>query len=163
MNKSKNEELNCKYIKEYVQKYLETDDPEDCLRLAINIFIRAKDGGTVPSPMRTATRVTLGLDPGLELEDVFPADSEPGKTSSLITEENGEIWMPLFTGYDEIDRLGSTTVVEDRLISDIIEEAFNDEDISGLVINPFSDGLSLRKELLYAILHLNEDEDSEAG
>lgn len=160
---NRNEELNRMSIKEPLEQYLKTDEPEDMLMLLANISVRINENGTVPAPMKEATRIVLGFDPDMELEDLFSPDDEPVRTSFLITDEDGETWLPLFTGYDELGSTGRDNAIVDRPILDIVTEAFEDGNIAGLVINPCSNAFSLRKELLYVILHLLEDEEDEAG
>ena len=155
----RNETLNKTFIKDALKKYLRTEDPEDFLRILINISLRIKDEGTVPALMKSETRIALGFDPDLETEDVFPPEDEPAVTNRLIVDEEGNRWLPLFTGYDELGDPGKTDIIEDRPVKDIIEEAFNDGSISGLVIDPYSDALSMKKELLYVILNLLDVED----
>ncbi|MBR3248182.1 MAG: SseB family protein [Clostridiales bacterium] len=161
--KSMNEELNDFFIKKQLRKYLKTDEPEDMLMLLANFALRINDDGTAPSPVKTELKIVLGFDPDMETEDVFADDDEPAKTSCLIVEEDGSKWLPLFTGYDELGSMGRDNFVEDRTILDIVTDAFEDGEISGLVINPYSEAMALRKELLYVILHLLDDEDMEAG
>ena len=63
---------------------------------------------------------------------------------------------------DELDGLEDTNVVEDVPIRTIIELAFDDGEVAGLVINPNSEALAMRKELLFVILDLLNKDDSEA-
>ena len=157
--KNTEEEMNRIYIKEPLKKYLKTDEPEDMLKLLANIALRITCDGTAPAPMMTETRIALGFDPDMELKDVFPPEDNPAMTSCLIMEEDGNRWLPLFTDQEELGRMGRENTVEDRPILDIITDAFEDGSITGLVINPYSDALSFRKELLYVILQLKDEED----
>ena len=161
--KNPEEEMNRIYIKEPMKKYLKTDEPEDMFMLLANIAVRINRDGTAPSPVMTETRIVLGFDPDMELEDFFPPEDEPVMTSCLITEEDGTRWLPLFTDQDELGSMGKENTVEDRPILDIITDAFEDDSIAGLVINPYSDALSFRKELLYVILQLLKEDDPGLG
>jgi len=162
---SKNEKLNIELIKEPLKKYLQTDDPEDFFAMIINIYERMTADGTVPSPMKTEPRIVVGIDPDLEIEDVLPSDKGPLQRSGLIEEEDGNKWIPLFTDSSELGKLSKTTVLVERPIREIVTEAFENENLSGMVINPYSDALSLRKEIIYVILQLDDDglEGAEAG
>lgn len=159
--KTNDEELNEIYIKEAAQDFLKSDEPEDMFLLIAQIVDRIHDGGTVPVPMMNSTDIVWGVPPDAELEDVFPEDYDLERHSCLV-EVGGEKWFPLFTDIDELGGLVDTNAVEDVPIKTVIELAFEDEEISGIVINPESEGLAMRKELLYVILHLLENEDSEA-
>lgn len=161
--KSLDEELNRMLIKEPLERYLKTNEPEDMLMLLANISVRINDNGTAPSPMTEATRIVLGFDPDMELENLFSPDDEPVRTSCIITDEDGDTWLPLFTGRGELGNFAKNYTITDRPVLDIITEAFNDSSITGLVIDPCSNALSLKKELLYVILHLLDKEESEAG
>ena len=155
---NRNEELNIKAIKEPLKKYLKTDEPEDFFGLIISIHDRMNDGGTVLSPMKTEPRIVIIVDPDKELEEVLPSDKGPVRRSGLIEEEDGAKWLPLFTDASELSkgRLAKSTILEDRPIRDVVVEAFENGDLAGLVINPYSDALSFRKEILYVILHLDD-------
>ena len=159
--KTKDEEMNQMFIKEAVQDFLKTEEPEDMFMLIAQILVRIHDGGTVPVPMMNSTDIVWGVPPDAELEDVFPQDEEP-KRRSCIVDIEGEKWFPFFTDVDELGGLEETNVVEDIPIKTVIEVAFEDEDVSGLVINPNSEALALKKELLAVILNILEKEDSEA-
>ena len=159
--KTKDEELNQMFIKEAVQDFLKTEEPEDMFMLIAQILVRIRDGGTVPVPMMNSTDIVWGVPPDVELEDVFPKDEEPERRSCIVDFE-GERWFPFFTDVDELGGLEVTNVVEDIPIRTVIELAFEDEDVSGLVINPNSEALALRKELLAVILNILDKEDSEA-
>ena len=159
--KTLDEELNQTYIKEAAQEYLKSDEPEDMFMLIAQIVVRIHDEGTVPVPMMNSTNIVWGVPADAELEDVFPEDIEPERRSCLVEHED-EKWFPLFTDVDELGGLEDTNVVEDVPIRTVIELAFEDEEVSGLVINPNSEALALRKELLAVILNILEKEDSEA-
>ncbi len=161
--KNSNDKLNKTYIKDVLKKYLKTKDPEDFINMLINISRRIREDGTVPAPLKTETRIAIGFDPALEVEDIFPLDDRPVYTSRLITGDDGDRWLPLFTDISELGNPGKSEIIIDRPIFDIIYEAFHDDSINGVVIDPYSDALSISKELLYVILNLLEDEDSEAG
>lgn len=58
--KTLDEELNQMYIKEAVQEYLKSDEPEDMFLLIAQIVARIHDAGTVPVPMMNSTSVVWG-------------------------------------------------------------------------------------------------------
>ena len=159
--KTLDEELNNTYIKEAAQKFIKSEEPEEMFLLIAQILCRIKDDGTAPTPMMNSTDIVWGVPPDVELEDVFPAEENRERRSCII-EVDGEKWFPLFTDTDELDGLEDTNVVEDVPIRTIIELAFDDGEVAGLVINPNSEALAMRKELLFVILDLLNKEDSEA-
>ena len=159
--KTLDEELNNTYIKEAAQKFIKSEEPEEMFLLIAQILCRIKDDGTAPTPMMNSTDIVWGVPPDVELEDVFPAEENRERRSCII-EVDGEKWFPLFTDVEELDGLEDTNVVEDIPIKTVIELAFSEEDISGIVINPNSEAFAMRKELLYVILNLLKNEDSEA-
>lgn len=161
MKKSKDEFLNRIYIKEPAEQFLKTETPEDMYQLVAHILVRINDEGTAPTPMMDILRVVIGIDPSMELEDVFPPDKEPIRRNCLVGCE-GRKWLPLFTDVSELNSLEDRNVVEDTPIKYIIERAFYDSDVDGLMINPYTDALALNKEMLGVILTLLDDEDFEA-
>ena len=158
--KSDNEIDNDVFVKDTAERFLESQEPEEMLELLIQIAIRIKDRGTAPSPMMNATSIVFGLDPDTEIEDIFPEDFEPERRKCLI-DHDGECWIPFFTSSDEIKNFDDTEVT-DVPIREIVEEALFEENINGIVINPDTIALALRKELLAVILDLVDKVDSEA-
>lgn len=160
--KSMDELMNDVYIKETAQKFIASDEPEDLLELAVQIMMRIKENGTSPAPLMNVTNICWTLDGNVELEDVFEHDDEFPQKVCLIEDEHGEQWMPLYTECAEIEGLDENHEIIDRPILETVIEALERDDLSGLLINPFSEGLALRKEVLYAILHMMEcDGDGE--
>ena len=159
--KTQDEELNKMYIKEPAKDFIDSEEPEAMFLLIAQIVARIHDEGTAPTPIMNSTEIVWGVPPDVELEDVFSEDHEMKRRSCLV-EVDGEKWFPLFTDIDELEGLEETNVVEDIPIKTIIKLAFEDGEVSGIVINPNSEALAMRKELLYVILDILDREDSEA-
>ena len=160
MNNS-NEYVDNLFIKFAAADLISNFSEETRSRLLLQFIVRMKDDGTAPAPMMNSVHVALNFSPDIELEDVFPDDFEPEKRNCLMGYED-KTYMPLFTDVDELDDFADSNIVEPMPIKDIIEKALEDEDIAGIVINPFNEALCLTRDTLEFILCLFDEADSEA-
>ena len=83
--------------------------------------------------------------------------------SRAISKKN-ELGLSSATIRNEMADLERTNQVSEVLIRDILEEAAYNDDIAGLVVNPFTDGFAVYKDGIEFMLN-NVDElgDLEAG
>jgi len=64
-----------------------------------------------------------------------------------IHDSRDEIWMPVFTSREQMDKGGKVSAVN-RPFGTLSREVSRREDTAGVVINPFGYGLNLRKQML---------------
>lgn len=160
MNNS-NDYVDNLFIKFAIEDLKKDNTEENGFKLMMQIGLRIRANGMAPAPLMDSVHVVLSFSPDVELEDVFPEDFEPEKRNCLLVHEDRD-WMPLFTDVDELDDFAETNVVEPMLIRDIIEKVIDDENIAGLVINPFTDAFVISKDSLKYFLELLDGIDSEA-
>lgn len=68
----------------------------------------------------------------------------------------GELWIPLFTDMEELNKQPTTNININMPIRTILEEGIIDEKVYGVVINPFGDSMPLPKDILKIILNTKE-------
>lgn len=156
-----NEVLNRLYIKEPAEKFMTTESTEDMFLLVAHLIVRIRCDGTAPTPIMNNTLIVIGLDPSTELEDVLPPEYEPAELPCLFHFDN-ESFLPLFTDSSELDEYERTNPIKNMEIRRLVEDAFYNEDIDGILINPYSDAFVIKKEMLAVILQLLGDENFEA-
>ena len=160
MNNS-NEYVDNLFIKTAIEELKKDCSRENGFNMMMQFSLRMRDNGTAPAPLMNSMHAVWSFSPDTELEDVFPDDFEPEKRNCLIVFDDRR-WMPLFTDCDELGEFAETNVVEPMLIRDIIETAIDNEDIAGLIVNPFTDAFVFPKESLEYILDFLDEIDSEA-
>ena len=139
-------------IKFAVEDLIGSSELEPLFKLVDSLILRAQDGGKVPVVFEGYTHIAWNLDPDTDINEVFPEDLGYEMRYATMVDEEGNRWIPFFTDTDEIKELVPTDTVSSVSIATIIEEAFEDKDIAGILINPFSAGFALRNKMLQHIL-----------
>ena len=160
--KSMNELMNEVYIKDPAQLVIKTGKPEDVLALLGQIKLRIDEDGTTPAPLMNVVRVAWAFDPDVEADEIFEEDEDTPKQYCFVEDSHGEKWLPLYTDMDEVEDLDYENGIEDRPILETVVEALVNDEFAGIVINPSSEGLALRKEALSTILDMCMGEDEDA-
>ena len=79
-----------------------------------------------------------------DLEVLIPMESVKGDGDSqdfslrTLSMKDGSVWLPVFTNKTEIDK-GSKTSMAPQLMTDMIKLVSENEELAGIVINPFGD------------------------
>lgn len=139
-------------IKFAVEDLIGSSELEPLFKLVASLIIRAQEGGKVPVVTDGRTHIAWNLDPDIEANDVFPEDSGKNIHYFTLVDEEGNRWAPFFTDTDEIKELAPTDTVSSTSIAALIEEAFEDKDIAGILINPYSACFALKRKMLQHIL-----------
>ena len=97
---------------------------------------------------------TLGKinNDNLNVGDIFNLKEELRLKVDLVKDEDNNLFMPFYTSLEEINKKPTTGVRMKWPVKALIEDAYNLEEIKGLVINPFSDRINLSKEVLNYII-----------
>ena len=97
---------------------------------------------------------TLGKinNDNLNVGDIFNLKEELRLKVDLVKDEDNNLFMPFYTSLEEINKKPTTGVRMKWPVKALIEDAYNLEEIKGLVINPFSDRINLNKEALNYII-----------
>lgn len=77
---------------------------------------------------------------------VFPAAWQK------VSEENVSKWLPLYTGREELLRDRENVTVKDMPIRELIEQALDNEELMGIMINPDNECLVVCRDALKFIL-----------
>ena len=114
-------------------------------------------GGSVPTPLLDINQVlaSQGKTEFEELDDYYKLKGEMNLEPALIRDNKGRWWMPLFTDFFEIDKGPKSAIHalhDDTEIYDLLEITMNEEDISGIVINPYDNGVTLDKKAVQLLL-----------
>ena len=161
MKEEKNYNLD---IKNAVEEMKKNSSDECFIRLMVELIIRINDEGTVPTPFQNEFRVVWGIGPDTELSDVFSEDENMGNKIVVIATDNDRCeWLPLYTSREELRELAETNTVREVPIREIVEQALCDDEFSGIIIKPRTDGLVLHKEALKAILKYADDRLDDVG
>lgn len=154
-DKTNDELYNTMYIKEIIQEFYEDETPEKCFNICGHLLIRMAEGGLAPMPLMNIVRIVFNLDSDSDVEDMFPEGDDP-EEFVFLTKEDGTKWLPLYTDRSEFkDRIKDNRVKEVP-IRDIIEQAFDRDDIEGVIINPETEHYVLIREALEFLLENEE-------
>ena len=135
-------------IKEVAEQMVEKPCYENFLHVIAELIIRINDDGVAPMIMMNELHITLGFDPDIDADEVFAADESIGNRMSVLVNDDGCRWIPLYSSRDELRDVPETNVVKDIPIRTILEYAYDEEGVDGIIINPFTDSVALRKEAL---------------
>jgi len=106
----------------------------------------------VLAPLNTAP--VIGGSSVNWLANPLPEDKAADLQPWLVRENNGRLWMPLFTSA-EMAAANSATAnmpMTSRLMADCMEYALKAEDITGMVLNPWTRSAALDDNLLKGFL-----------
>ena len=79
-------------------------------------------------------------------------DSDPENMFGVTKDSDGYLWLLFFTDENEYLEMSDTNVVKRVSIRSLFEKACTDKDIYGIVVNPFSDHLTINRALFEFIL-----------
>ncbi len=110
------------------------------------------------------------LDPPVSEEE--GADLSPGDEGILnqdvrvqylvIQPGDGNIWAPAFTSLAEAEKGDPSSLVTERIV-DILERALKSETLSGVILNPWGEGVLLKRALLEVLLEVGRRLPPEAA
>lgn len=144
---------NNKYIKMAVELFYKTREKEEYSKLLDVLVIRAKQGGEAPTPMVDKNYVLDSMNwKNMTVGDNFSFDQELRLTIDKMQDAQGNIWTPLYTDDEEVNKGETTNICINVSILEILREAFNYEKSQGLVINPFGQAITIPKEVLGIVL-----------
>lgn len=103
----------------------------------------------IPVPKLAFMKVEF--DPDAEFEDIFPEDL-PEDDYSIVEMPDGRLWLPLFTDEDEVNEMTSTHDTKSIPLREAFEMALANGELTGVLINIFSDIFIIPREFLERIL-----------
>ena len=150
------------WIANYAEMLKSSNTKEEMLNNYLNIInllsdrCRDNEDVLVPCVDINNTLDSINKDE-LNEGDLINLKGELRLKVDLVKDEDNNLFMPFYTSIDEINKKPTTNVRINWPVKVLIEDAYNREDIKGLVINPFSDSLILNKEALKHILETFEN------
>ena len=145
---------NNKYIKLAVDEYYKNSSIDNLELIAQVLIKRMEDQGTVPAPMIDVNNSwnQVNFD-DLKVGDNISLNNELRLKLDTVTNEKGEVWVPLFTDEEEVYKKPTSNIIFETQIEFILRCGLNNENFLGIVINPFSENpFAMHKDLLKPII-----------
>lgn len=151
-----------KYIKMAIDSVIKSYDREAYAELLDAIWKRIQEGGEAPAPMVDKNHVmdSINLE-SVTIGERFSLGQDLRLTIDKMQDSQGNIWTPLYTDEDEINKGNTPNIRINLSILSIIQEAYNYEKSMGLVINPFGQAVTIPKDVLKILLDMYESESVE--
>lgn len=89
---------------------------------------------------------------GLNKGDIFNLDKELRLKLDLVKDDDNNLFIPLYTSSEETNKQPTPNIRMNIPVKTLVEDAYNGEDIMGLIINPFSDRVIINKDALKYII-----------
>ena len=135
------------YIEMLVSEFRRSRQME-VLYLILEVLMKRMDEeGEAPMPML----ITEGHFPNvtnLKVNETFHLEENVKLKFDLMLDSDKNQWVPLFTSYDEINKGETSNITFNVPIERILRVAAFEEDVEGVVINPFVENLSIPKHML---------------
>ena len=80
--------------------------------------------------------------------DEFQFDQDLRLRMDTMTDSDGKLWLPLFTGNQELEKGEVANVIVNCPIETILRMGLSDDSVEGVVINPFGHSFTMTKDLL---------------
>ena len=148
-------------LRKLIKEFLESD--EDVPEKVFDYLREMKGKCRVLAPVEISDDDLKKFNDSGEEDISFEVDMK------LIEDEDHETWIPVFTseetaedGYDDDDDDEEKPDFLPFFISDVMEQIEDSDDINGLVIDPWTNGFPIPKELVDELFE-EEDDDDAAG
>lgn len=144
---------NNKYIKMAVDMVRKSGEKEAFLVLLDVLRVRLTEEGEAPTPMVDKNGVMNAIDlSSLVMGKKFQLEEDLRLTIDKIKDSDGNIWVPLYTDNDEIDKGNTPNIRVNMAIEVLLDETVKYEESKGLVINPFGNPVTVPKEIVKLLL-----------
>lgn len=142
-------------INNYYQSF---NDYLSCIEVYADLI---EKGAEAPTPMIDVNQVTNSIDfSTIAVGDDFKLDKDLRLKIDIFTNPQGEQFIPLFTGIDELYKGDCSNINVNISLENLFKAAMAD-DIKGIVINPFSDSTILEKGFIEIVLEsVNRNEQN---
>jgi len=143
------------YIKVAVDLIHKSQDKEAYAKLLDVLLKRIYEEGEALTPMVDKNHIMDALDlETMTMGDSFTLGEDLRLTIDKMQDAQGNIWTPLYTDEDEINKGDTPNIRINLSILAIIQEAYYYEKSTGLVINPFGQSLTIPKDVLKILLDM---------
>lgn len=108
----------------------------------------------VPMPFVDVNNAFPGaIDPeNIKEGDEFKLDEDIKLRMDTVTDPDGKLWLPLFFNTEALHKGQTANVIMSVAILDVLQIGLGDEEIMGVVVDPFDKPWTLPKELLKRFL-----------
>lgn len=93
----------------------------------------------------------MNLEEAIEKKQ-FQLDEELRLRIEPVKDDEGALFIPFFTSYEEINKGIMPNTRVNWLVKNIVYDAYYRDDITGMIINPFSDKIMIPKAFLKNII-----------
>jgi len=157
MNDTKYDYADNKCIKETAELFGTARNEENLFNLFNVLIDRMLVNAEAPAAMVDVNGV-MDFDKIMNLSkgDTFTLDQELRLRIETVSTRKGQEWIPLYTDEEEINRQPTANVHINMPIANIIKSAYSDENVEGLVINPFGKALTMPKNILKLVVEKYE-------
>lgn len=158
MKDIKNDFADNKCIKEAADLFGSKRNEENLFNLFNVLIDRMLVNAEAPAAMVDVNGV-IDFDKIMNLSkgDTFTLDQELRLRIETVSTGKGQEWIPLYTDEEEINRQPTANVHINMPIANIIKSAYSDENVEGLVINPFGKALTMPKNILKLVVEKYEE------
>ena len=140
-------------IKLAVEKIYELESQENFVRVITAIQKRLEEHAEVIVPVIDENHVMDSVDPEkLTIGGTLKIEHEMRLTIDKLINEHGDIWVPLYTDEEEINKGETSNIRINMDLLTVIEEAVCYEKSNGLIINPFGKRMVIPKKYLQILL-----------
>ena len=146
-----------KYIKLAARDFANNRNRDTLFGLLDVLFKRMMDEGEVIAPMVDVNNVMGSFDiSNLSEGDTFTLNQDMRLRIDKVTNGDGVEWIPIYTDDDEMNAMPTTNVTINMPIYNVLKAGLN-EDVEGIVINPFGLALAIPKDVLKIVVDRYEE------
>lgn len=112
------------------------------------------DEAVVPMPFVDVNNALDGaFDPETVSEgDEFQLEEDARFRMDTITDSDGKLWLPLFFNVEALHKGQTANVIMPVPLLDVLQIGLGDDELMGVVVDPFDRPCTLKKELLERFL-----------
>lgn len=142
-----------KYIKMAAEEFAANRSEEKLFQLFNVLLKRMLDEGEAPMPMVDVNNAMADLDlSNLGVGNTFQLKQDMRLRIDTVHNGTGVEWIPLYTDEKEMSLQPTTNISVNMGVYDILASALRSDRADGLVINPFSLGLIVPKDILRIVV-----------
>ena len=146
-----------KEIEEAAEEYAKKRNQDNLYKLYDVLFLGMYDGLEVRMPMIDVNNVMDSFNiTNLSVGDTFTLGKEVRLRIDKYTDGNGNEWIPIYTDDDEMNPESTTNINIIMPIYNVLKSGL-EEDVAGIVINPFGLDLKMPKDVLFDVVDAFEE------
>ncbi|MCR4647448.1 MAG: SseB family protein, partial [Lachnospiraceae bacterium] len=148
---------NNKYIKKAAELFAKERSEDNLYRMFDALLGRMMEDGEAPAAMVDVNNVFGSVDiMGLSKNDTVTIEPQVRLRIDTVHRGDGVKWIPLYTDMEELNKQPTTNISMNVPIYNILKNGLED-DVEGIVINPFGLALSMPKNILKIVVAKYEE------